>query len=185
MNTETIAPTVPALAGAFSHLRRDALGWIDISFKPIEGRSLTIDVRPEGLGDRDDITAFARHAAYRWLAAVRDVGLLPLALDARLPARTLARSGDAPSLSRSDITALVDRLRPRVADAGGPAPVPFPDVLIRVADGEHQVRVAGSDRRVLAMRDALAVDVMGWLAIHGAWWDAAGSFAVKLEPGSV
>lgn len=182
MTVHTSDHTVPALPAACAHLHRNAPGWIDIAYKPIDGRGLTIDVRPERLRDRNHLTAFAQHAAYRWLAGVRNAGLLPLALDARLPARALASGADSPALAQADVAALVNRLRARVAEAGGSGQIAFPDVLIRVSGGAHQVRVAGTDQRVLAMRDALAAEVLGWLAVHGRWWDAAGNFAVKLEP---
>lgn len=182
MTTEIFASAaVPGLAGALAHLRVHQTGWIRVNFQPVDGRGLSVDVRPERLRGRETVAGYAELAVFRWLAAVRHLGLLPLALDARLPARALAAGTDAPFLRREDVGELVDRLRRRVAAAAGGG-APFPDVLIRVDRGRHQVRVAGADRRVLAVRDALAAEVMSWLAEHGPWWDGCGAFAVKLEP---
>jgi DNA-binding response OmpR family regulator len=98
-----------------------------------------------------------------------------------MPVRALAAGADAPLLRPDDVAALVNRIRVRVATAAGAA-APFPGVLIRGEGREHQVRVAAADRRVLAVRDALATEVAAWLAVHGVFWDSCGTLAVKLEP---
>jgi hypothetical protein len=184
MTTEINTPAhVPGLPGALAHLCAHEPGTVELAYRPVDGRGLFVDVRPERRRERDALAGYAELAVFRWLAAVRDLGLLPLALDARLTASALTVGTDAPVLRRDDVAALVDRIRGRIETVASPG-TPFPDILIRVQAGEHQVRVTAANSRVLAIREALAAEVAIWLAVHGSWWDSCGTLAVKLEGNS-